>query len=109
MGKTAEIPLPGGGTAAAAGSESANSAWLSLPITKPFFHFSIRVSTVAFPSGFSCKRLYYYSRTDHQIPLSLSDFVMYLIYPIGIGFRCFTAIDSEQVLFFFFRELIGNK
>ncbi len=31
------------------------------------------------------------------------------LYPIGIGFRYFTVTDSEQVLFFFFRELIGNK
>jgi hypothetical protein len=29
--------------------------------------------------------------------------------PIGIGFRYFTVTDSEQVLFFFFRKLIGNK
>jgi hypothetical protein len=31
------------------------------------------------------------------------------LYPIGIGFRLFTVTDSEQILFFFFRELIGNK
>jgi hypothetical protein len=30
-------------------------------------------------------------------------------YPTGIGFRYFTVTDSEQVLFFFIRELIGNK
>jgi hypothetical protein len=31
------------------------------------------------------------------------------LYPKGIGFRYFTVTDSEQVLFFFFRDLIGNK
>jgi hypothetical protein len=31
------------------------------------------------------------------------------LYPTGIGFRYFTVIYPEQVLFFFFRELIGNK
>jgi hypothetical protein len=31
-----------------------------------------------------------------------------IAYPTGIGFRYFTAMDSERMVFFVFREFIGN-
>jgi hypothetical protein len=46
-----------------------------------------------------------------QILEIISEFRDFLhdVYLTKIGFRNFAVTDSEQILFFFFRELIGNK